>query len=106
MDADEVKELRTSLKLSQASFARALNIAVFTVGRWENGRSKPTGLQAEVLRGLRSVVARVSERAPMIGEKLQQGIGNLLADLILKSQIAEKEEEAAKSANANDEDAS
>ena len=44
MTPEEIKKLRTKLKLSQEGFARILGISCQTVNRWERGLSKPSGL--------------------------------------------------------------
>jgi len=41
--SDEIKNLRNSLKLSQALFAGLLGVSVKTVEAWESGRNKPEG---------------------------------------------------------------
>jgi len=40
---DELKEIRTREKASQAVFARHLNVATATVSQWERGERKPEG---------------------------------------------------------------
>jgi len=44
--------VREVLFLSQRALAKSMNVAPFTVSRWESGASSPTGLQEEVLRAL------------------------------------------------------
>ena len=39
-----LKRIRTYLKLSQAEFAKQLNISFATVNRWENGHAVPNRL--------------------------------------------------------------
>ena len=46
--AEEVKELREGLNLSQAMFARHLATSIRTLGNWEKGRTQPNG-QASLL---------------------------------------------------------
>ncbi len=41
--SEEIKNLRNSLKLSQALFAGLLGVSVKTVEAWESGRNKPEG---------------------------------------------------------------
>jgi putative transcriptional regulator len=45
--AGEVKELRTSLSMSQKAFAEALGVSYATVNRWEMGHSEPHRLVRE-----------------------------------------------------------
>ena len=40
----DIKEMRKSLKLTQAEFARKLKVDVITVSRWERGAQKPSQL--------------------------------------------------------------
>ncbi len=44
MTANEVKELRKRLKLTQQALADKLGIHQVTVARWENGSKKPSNL--------------------------------------------------------------
>ncbi len=37
------KEIRTKMSLSQANFAKMLNISVHTLRNWEQGRRQPQG---------------------------------------------------------------
>ena len=50
-----VKEIRESLKLSQAEFAKALNISVASVSAYETGRSKPGAKTLEAIKELYGV---------------------------------------------------
>ena len=40
--AENLKQLRKSAFLSQASFAKELGVSFSTVNRWENGKSYPS----------------------------------------------------------------
>ena len=42
--AQEIKDLRASLGLSQAEFALRLRVALRTINRWEHGKSRPSQL--------------------------------------------------------------
>ena len=42
--SDQVKAVRTELKLSQEELAHALGVSFATVNRWENGRTNPSKL--------------------------------------------------------------
>ena len=45
MDADELREKRKALEMTQAQLAKALGVNVMTVSRWERGlRSIPSHL--------------------------------------------------------------
>ena len=49
MNAQKVKQIRASLKMTQEEFARAVGVAYFTVVRWENNMNRPSRLaQAKI----------------------------------------------------------
>jgi len=50
MDAKQIKQIRTKLKLSQSGFAQLLSISVRTIQDWEQGRHKPYPSAATLLR--------------------------------------------------------
>jgi putative transcriptional regulator len=52
VDAAKVKEVRAVTKLSQARFAKVLQVDVGTVRNWEQGRRQPTGPARALLRAL------------------------------------------------------
>ena len=59
---EQIKHIRESTRVSQAVFARLLNISLSTVQKWEIGQKKPTGTALKLLhlvqkRGLEVVVA-------------------------------------------------
>jgi superfamily II DNA or RNA helicase len=41
MDSEQIKSIRTQLRMSQQAFAVALGVSFATVNRWENGKAKP-----------------------------------------------------------------
>ena len=47
---NQIKGLRAKLKLSQAAFARALNVGARTVQSWEQGLREPEGCAVALLR--------------------------------------------------------
>lgn len=47
--AEQIRELRRSLGLSQEAFAQHLGVSVSSVRDWEQKRRKPRGLYAKVL---------------------------------------------------------
>lgn len=47
--AGEVRALRDHLGVSQAVFARLLNVPLATVSSWENGQRKPSGAALKLL---------------------------------------------------------
>lgn len=46
---EEVREIRQRLKMSQAVFARLLNVPVVTEASWEAGRRNPSGAALRLL---------------------------------------------------------
>lgn len=49
LDPEEIKRIRERAHVSQAVFARLLNISVSTVQKWEIGQKKPTGTALKLL---------------------------------------------------------
>ena len=47
--AEEVRELRETLQLSQGLFAKILNVSVNTVRKWEQDERHPSGPSARLL---------------------------------------------------------
>jgi len=58
MEADNIRNLRRNLGLTQEEFAHRLGITVATVNRWENGKSEPSGDYARVLQTLRHITGQ------------------------------------------------
>lgn len=54
VDAMQVKEIRKATGLTQANFARRLNIEVATLRNWEQGRREPTGPAKALLMALKN----------------------------------------------------
>ncbi|QQS40227.1 MAG: helix-turn-helix domain-containing protein [Acidobacteriota bacterium] len=46
---DEIRSIREKLRVSQAVFARALNVSVRTYQAWEQGLRKPSGPSLKLL---------------------------------------------------------
>jgi DNA-binding transcriptional regulator YiaG len=53
MTAEEIKELRAKLGLTQEAMARAVGVSYPTILRWESGRFKPCRMALEKLEKLR-----------------------------------------------------
>ena len=86
----EIKNMRESLRLKSSELARSLNVAAFTLRRWEDGSSAPVGLQSEVLQGLIDTVGRVSpERARTIGTQMLGGFGRMIVALLAKDMFVD-----------------
>jgi len=49
MTAQEIKELRLRLSLTQEQLAHKLNVSWATVNRWENGKAAPSPLAEQAL---------------------------------------------------------
>ncbi|KYC42939.1 DNA-binding protein [Scytonema hofmannii PCC 7110] len=61
LEPNQIKEIRESSQVSQAVFARILNISPSTVQKWEIGQKRPSGTSLKLLhlvknRGLNSVL--------------------------------------------------
>jgi hypothetical protein len=87
MRPEDIAFTRDVFGLSQRELARSLNVAPFTVARWEAGHSRPTGLQDEVLCALHTVALqtdslRERQSSKMLGGLLLLGIGALLVSAL------------------------
>jgi len=49
LDPNQIREVRESAGVSQAVFARTLNVTVSSVGQWERGEKKPSGSALKLL---------------------------------------------------------
>ncbi len=49
LDSTEIKKLRESAGVSQAVFARTLNVTTSSVGQWERGEKSPSGSALKLL---------------------------------------------------------
>jgi len=54
MTPEEISEVRTKAGVSQAVFARYLNVTTGLVAQWEQGRKKPSGAALKLLTLVRS----------------------------------------------------
>lgn len=54
VDAAGVKEVRAATGLSQAKFAKLIDVPVTTLQNWEQGRREPTGPAKALVRALRN----------------------------------------------------
>jgi putative transcriptional regulator len=50
--SEQVKRIRALTKLSQAKFARVLDVEITTLQNWEQGRRNPTGPARALLRAI------------------------------------------------------
>ena len=61
LESEQIRQIREATHVSQAVFARWLNISVSTIQKWEVGQKKPTGTALKLLhlvekRGLEALV--------------------------------------------------
>ena len=87
MGAAGVRFVRDVFCLSQRGLAKSMNVAPYTVARWEKGESTPTGLQQEVLVALHGLARQMenahdAERAAAVGALIGLGIGALIFSLL------------------------
>lgn len=61
IDAIRVKEVRAVTGLSQAKFARVIDVQVGTLRNWEQGRRQPTGPAKALLRAIKNDPEHVLE---------------------------------------------
>lgn len=66
IDAVQVKKIRQATGLSQAMFAKRIDVAVGTLRNWEQGRREPEGPARALLRAINNdpehVLAALSEK--------------------------------------------
>ena len=76
MGPEDIKLIRGAFKLESRDLAKALNVAPFTVTRWEKkeGGTSPTGLQAEVLQALHNVALETQRKKNDQETKLIRGL--------------------------------
>lgn len=101
MGPAEIAFIRETFRLSQRDLAKALNVAPFTVARWEAGFNEPTGLQDEVLRALHrtavETASRTDDSAARVGGLVALGIGALLFYMLTQDEPVPKARPASKS---------
>lgn len=91
MGPEEIDRIKKAFKLESRDLAKALNVAPYTVTRWEknqdDGGTLPTGLQAEVLQALHNVALETQgkkneDEAKLIRGLILLGIGALIFYLL------------------------
>ncbi len=97
----EITFIRQTFGLSQRDLGKALNVAPYTLTRWEGGWNKPTGLQEEVLRALHrtavEMVPRTDDSAAKMGGLIALGIGALIFYLLTRNEPVTKTKSAPRS---------
>jgi len=91
MGPAEIAFIRQTFGLDQRDLARAMNVAPYTVARWESGWNEPTGLQDEVLRALHSAATKTAAKhddaaAKALGGLIALGIGALIFSLLTREE--------------------
>ena len=75
-----------TFRMDDKALAKALNVAPFTVSRWQSGGSEPAGLQDEVLTGLYNAAVEIRKKNKAEQEAIialvALGIGALLFVLL------------------------
>lgn len=61
VDSDAVRAVRTATGLSQAQFARLIDVNVGTLRNWEQGLRQPTGPARALIKALKAKPAEVIE---------------------------------------------
>ena len=79
MKADEIKQLRKRLGLSQAKFGRVLGVHAMTVSRWERGKVEPDGATAQLLDVLDKRSLEMSRPANLGGKQLKMVVAGVAA---------------------------
>ena len=69
VSADELTELRLKSGMSQAVFARMLNVSTKTIQSWEQGQRKPSQAALRLIQVFRQSPSSVLEVAGMSGPK-------------------------------------
>lgn len=62
MTAEEIKEIREALGISQEEFADLLGVQFSTVNRWENNKSKPQGQNEQILTLLKIIIDEAKDK--------------------------------------------
>ena len=70
--------IRAALRMTQAEFARVLNIHQMTISRWERGVLIPGAREAAILEGLKQLPP---EHLPDLGRRMQSA-------LVLRGELA------------------
>ena len=80
-------DLRTRLGLSRAEWARALNVGIITVKRWEDEDTDPGGIAAAVMLGISAALEEGAD-PKRVGRIMSLGIGSLLRTAVLQAAAA------------------
>lgn len=67
MTPEEIKDIRSSLDLTQVQFADLLGVHPITVSKWERGILTPTSHQAALIQSF----AKASQKEDNIGDRVE-----------------------------------
>lgn len=59
MNAQEIKEIRVKMGVSQERFAQMIGVSFGTINRWERGSSKPSPLALEKIKSLTKPIKNI-----------------------------------------------
>ncbi len=69
--AEDIREIRSKIKLSQSVFAKVLNVSPSSVRQWEQGKRTPTGSTKVLLELLRENPDILNQRLLQISHSSQ-----------------------------------
>jgi putative transcriptional regulator len=75
VDADELTKLRLASGMSQAVFARMLNVSTKTIQSWEQGQRKPSQAALRLIQVFRHDPAGLLELVGMSDPAVNAGVG-------------------------------
>ena len=75
VEAAELTEIRLASGMSQAVFARLLNVSTRTVQSWEQGQRKPSQAALRLIQVFRHNPTHLLEAAGMTGPLVRAGVG-------------------------------
>lgn len=84
MKAPAIVRLRERLGLDRSQWARVLGVNHRTVARWEDEADQPSGVAAEVIRGITMALEDGAD-AERVGRRVSLGLGALLHDALTKT---------------------
>ncbi len=89
MTANEVKQIREALGLTQVQLAQLMGLHPITVSKWERGESEPTPYQVNLLNHFREGARTKEVKENLVQVLLGMGVAVALA-LLLKHLLSKK----------------
>lgn len=89
MTANEVKQIREILGLTQVQLAQLMGLHPITVSKWERGESEPTPYQTNLLNHFREGARTKEVKENLVQVLLGMGVAVALA-LLLKHLLSKK----------------